>query len=186
MNLVDGLQRFLPFINSSYITVDAVLVSLIFVFLIILYSTKFYTYVNELTFSLNKNLLDEYFQLYLLWTTYIFTTFYILRFENISRWYLFLFSLFVPLMLLIFRNTEFISSLLGRSITSESFLSVNLDADSNFRNLRIITFRNSLGNLEHHNLDEADSLIKEIDKVNKIEKVNLIVLNYGKAYKDKF
>ena len=177
LNLVADCRRFLPFIDSSYITVDAVLVLLIFVFLIILYSTKFYTYVNELSFSLNKNLLDEYFQLYLLWSTYIFTTFYILRFENISRWYLFLFSLFVPLMLLIFRNTEFISSLLGRSITSESFLSVNLDADSNFRNLRIITFRNSLGNLENHNLDEADSLIKEIDKINKIEKVNLIVIN---------
>jgi lipopolysaccharide/colanic/teichoic acid biosynthesis glycosyltransferase len=145
--------------------------------LIILYSTKFYTYVNELTFSLNKNLLDEYFQLYLLWTTYIFTTFYILRFENISRWYLFLFSLFVPLILLIFRNTEFLSSLLGRSITSESFLSVNLDPDSNFRNLRIITFRKSLGNLEHSDLGDDVSLINKIDKVNKIKKINLIVLN---------
>ena len=176
-NLVEDIQRFLPFLDSNYISVDAILVILIFVFLIILYSTKFYTYVNELSFSLNKNLLDEYFQLYLLWTTYIFTTFYIFRFENISRGYLFLFSLFVPLILLIFRNTEFISSLLGRSITSESFLSVNLDADSNFRNLRIITFRNSLGNLEHNNLDSADSLIKKIDKVNKIEKINLIVIN---------
>ena len=177
LNLVEDIQRFLPFINSNSISVDAVLVLLVFIFLIILYSTKFYTYVNELTFSLNKNLLDEYFQLYLLWTTYIFTTFYILRFENISRWYLFLFSLFVPLILLIFRNTEFLSSLLGRSITSESFLSINLDADSNFRNLRIITFRNSLGNLEHADLGDDVSLIDKIDKVNKIKKINLIVLN---------
>ena len=177
LNLVEDMQRFAPFINSNSITVDAVLVTIVFIFLIILYSTKFYTYVNELTFSLNKNLLDEYFQLYLLWTTYIFTTFYILRFENISRWYLFLFSLFVPLILLFFRNTEFLSSLLGRSITSESFLSVNLDSDSNFRNLRIITFRNSLGNLEHSNLNETSSLIDKIDKVNKITKINLIVLN---------
>jgi lipopolysaccharide/colanic/teichoic acid biosynthesis glycosyltransferase len=67
--------------------------------------------------------------------------------------------------------------MLGRSITSESFLSINLDADSNFRNLRIITFRNSLGNLEHSNLNETSSLIDEIDKVNKITKINLIVLN---------
>ncbi len=177
LNLVEDTQRFLPFVNSNSISIDVVLVILIFVFLIILYSTKFYTYVNELTFSLNKNLLDEYFQLYLLWATYIFTTFYILRFENISRWYLFLFSLFVPLILLIFRNTEFLSSLLGRSITSESFLSINLDADSNFRNLRIITFRNSLGNLEHPDLDDDVSLINKIDKVNKIKKINLIVLN---------
>jgi len=177
LNLVEDIQRFLPFINSNSISVDVVLVLLVFIFLIILYSTKFYTYVNELTFSLNKNLLDEYFQLYLLWTTYIFTTFYILRFENISRWYLFLFSLFVPVILLIFRNTEFLSSLLGRSITSESFLSINLDPDSNFRNLRIITFRNSLGNLEHADLGGDVSLIDKIDKVNKIKKINLIVLN---------
>ena len=177
LNLVEDIQRFLPFINANSVSIDAVLVLLVFIFLIILYSTKFYTYVNELTFSLNKNLLDEYFQLYLLWTTYIFTTFYILRFENISRWYLFLFSLFVPVILLIFRNTEFLSSLLGRSITSESFLSINLDPDSNFRNLRIITFRNSLGNLEHADLGGDVSLIDKIDKVNKIKKINLIVLN---------
>ena len=177
LNLVEDIQRFMPFINSNLITIDAVLVLLVFIFLIILYSTRFYTYVNELTFSLNKNLLDEYFQLYLLWTTYIFTTFYILRFENISRWYLFLFSLFVPVILLIFRNTEFLSSLLGRSITSESFLSINLDPDSNFRNLRIITFRNRLGNLEHADLGSDVSLIDKIDKVNKIKKINLIVLN---------
>jgi len=177
LNLVEDIQRFMPFINSDSISVDAILIILVFIFLIILYSTRFYTYVNELSFSLNKNLLDEYFQLYLLWATYIFTTFYLLRFEDISRWYLFLFSLFVPLILLIFRNTEFLSSMLGRSITSESFLSINLDADSNFRNLRIITFRNSLGNLEHSNLNETSSLIDEIDKVNKITKINLIVLN---------
>ena len=177
LNLVEDIQRFMPFINTDLISVDAILIILVFIFLIILYSTRFYTYVNELSFSLNKNLLDEYFQLYLLWSTYIFTTFYLLRFEDISRWYLFLFSLFVPLILLIFRNTEFLSSMLGRSITSEGFLSINLDTDSNFRNLRIITFRNSLGNLEHSNLNETSSLIDKIDKVNKITKINLIVLN---------
>ena len=183
LNLTEDIQRFMPFINLRFITIDVVLVILVFIFLIILYSTKFYTYVNELTFSINKNLIDEYFQLYLLWTAYIFTTFYILRFENISRWYLFLFSLFIPLILLIFRNTEFLSSLLGRSITSESFLSVNLNEDSNFRNLRIITFRNSLGNLEQNNLDDANSLIEKIDKVNKIKKINLIVLNMDSQIK---
>tara|TARA_Y100000389_G_C17409588_1_gene490098 strand:- start:49 stop:1347 length:1299 start_codon:yes stop_codon:yes gene_type:complete len=174
---VDDVQRFMPFIRSEFISIDIVLVLLVFIFLIILYSTKFYTYVNELTYSINKNLIDEYFQLYLLWSTFIFTTFYVLRFENISRWYLFLFSLFIPLILLIFRNTEFLSSLLGRSISSESFLSVNLDADSNFRNLRIITFRNSLGDLTHDDLDDVDTLIEKIDRVNKVKKINLIVLN---------
>ena len=177
LNLVEDIQRFLPFVNSNFISVDVVLAIIVFIFLIILYSTKFYTYVNELTFSINKNLLDEYFQLYLLWTAYTFTIFYVLRFEDISRWYLFLFSLFVPVILLIFRNTEFLSSLLGRSITNESFLSVNLDSDSNFRNLRIITFRNSLGNIEHKDLVNDISIIDKIDKVNKEEKINLIVLN---------
>jgi len=177
LNLVEDIQRFLPFVNSNFISVDVVLAIIVFIFLIILYSTKFYTYVNELTFSINKNLLDEYFQLYLLWTAYTFTIFYVLRFEDISRWYLFLFSLFVPVILLIFRNTEFLSSLLGRSITNESFLSVNLDSDSNFRNLRIITFRNSLGNIEHEDLVNDISIIDKIDKVNKEEKINLIVLN---------
>ena len=184
-NLVEDIQRFMPFIDSSLISIDSVLVLLVFIFLIILYSTKFYTYVNELTFSLNKSLIDEYFQLYLLWTTFIFTTFYVLRFENISRWYLFLFSLFVPLLLLIFRNTELLSSLLGRSITNESFLSVNLNGDSNFRNLRIITFRNNLGNLEHNDLDDVDALIDKIDRVNKVEKINLIVLNFENKAKMK-
>ena len=177
LNLVEDIQRFLPFVNSNFISVDLVLVIIVFIFLIILYSTKFYTYVNELTFSINKNLLDEYFQLYLLWTAYTFTAFYVLRFEDISRWYLFLFSLFVPVILLIFRNTEFLSSLLGRSITNESFLSVNLDNDSNFRNLRIITFRNSLGNIEHKDFVNDISIIDKIDNVNKGEKINLIILN---------
>ena len=110
INLTEDIQRFLPIVNTTSISIDAVLAVIVFLFLIILYSTKFYTYVNELTFSVNSNFLDEYFQLYLLWTSYIFTIFYILRFENISRWYLFLFSVFVPVLLLIFRNTELLSS----------------------------------------------------------------------------
>ena len=118
VNLTEDIQRFLPLVNTTAISIDAVLAVIVFLFLIILYSTKFYTYVNELTFSVNTNLLDEYFQLYLLWTSYIFTIFYILRFENISRWYLFLFSVFVPVLLLIFRNTGLLSTLLWRSITN--------------------------------------------------------------------
>ena len=38
--------------------------------------------------------------------------FFIFRFENVSRGYLFILSFLVPLMLLIMRNTEFLSSLL--------------------------------------------------------------------------
>ena len=65
-NLVADTERFFPFIPYELITVDSFFSIMIFFFLIILYSTKFYTYVNELSFSVNKNLLDEYFQIYLL------------------------------------------------------------------------------------------------------------------------
>ena len=182
-NLLDDAIRFLPNLNSDWISVDIFFSFMIFFFLIILYSTKFYTYVNELSYSINKNYFDEYFQLYLLWTSYLFAMFYIFRFENISRWYLFIFSLIVPLILLIFRNTEFLSSLLGRSVTNENFLSLNLDKDSKFRNLRIITFRKDLGNLKIDNIDDDELLIKKIDEVNKIKKINLIVLNIESSNK---
>ena len=103
--------------------------------------------------------------------------FYVFRFENVSRGYLFILSLLVPLLLLMMRNTEFLSSLLGRSVTNETFLTINLEKNSNFRNLRIITFRRTLGNLLKKDLDKTDELISEIDKINKLKKINLIVIN---------
>ena len=175
-NLVEDAERFLPFIPYEFITVDTFFSIMIFFFLIILYSTKFYTYVNELSFSVNKNLLDEYFQIYLLWTSYLFACFYVFRFENVSRGYLFLFSLVVPLILLIFRNPEFLSSLLGRSVTNENYLTINLDKNSNFRNLRIITFRKNLGNF-NLDINNSNQIIEKIDELNKTEKVNLIIIN---------
>ena len=176
-NLVQDSTRFLPFINIELITVDGFFAVMVFFFLIILYSTKFYTYVNELSYSINKNLLDEYFQLYLLWTSYLFAMFYIFRFENVSRGFLFILSFLIPIILLLMRNTEFLSSLLGRSVTNESFLTVNLEKNSNFRNLRIITFRKNLGDLLKKDLNNADDLISEIDKINKVKKINLIIIN---------
>ena len=184
-NLLQDTIRFFPNLNKNLVSIDSFFGIMIFIFLIILYSTKFYTYVNELSYSINRNYFDEYFQLYLLWTSYLFAMFYIFRFENISRWYLFLFSLFIPIILLIFRNTEFMSSLLGRSVTNENFLSINLDPNSKFRNLRIITFRKDLGNLKIKNIDDIDLLIKKIDKVNKLKKINLIVLNIESSKKIK-
>jgi len=176
-NLIDDIDRFLPLISGVYVTVDTLIVLVVFIFLIILYSTKFYTYVNELSYSINKNLLDEYFQLYLLWTSYIFAIFFLLRFENISRGYLLLFSFIVPIFLLAFRNTELISSLLGRSVTEETYLSINLDKNSLFRNLRILTFRKSLASLYSQDLNNSENIINNIDNFNKEEKINLIVLN---------
>jgi len=182
-NLLNDSIRFIPNLNPDLISIDAFLILMIFFFLIILYSTKFYTYVNELSYSINKNYFDEYFQLYLLWTSYLFAMFYIFRFENVSRGYLFIYSFIVPIILLMFRNTEFLSSLLGRSVTNENFLSLNLDADSKFRNLRIITFRKDLGNLKIGNIDDGELVIKKIDEVNKLKKINLIVLNIESSKK---
>jgi len=176
-NLIDDIDRFIPLISGVYVTVDTLIVLVVFIFLIILYSTKFYTYVNELSYSINKNLLDEYFQLYLLWTSYIFAIFFLLRFENISRGYLLLFSFIVPIFLLAFRNTELISSLLGRSVTEETYLSINLDKNSLFRNLRILTFRKSLASLYSQDLNNSENIINNIDNFNKEEKINLIVIN---------
>ena len=176
-NLINDIERFLPIINTKYVTLDSFIALVIYIFLIILYSTKFYTYVNELSYSINKSLLDEYFQLYLLWTSYIFTIFLLFRFENISRSYLLLFSLIVPVFLLAFRNTELMSSLLGRSVTEESYLSINLEKNSSFRNLRILTFRKSLASLYSQDVDDSENIITNIDKLNKEEKINLIVLN---------
>ena len=181
LNLVEDTQRFFPFINIELITIDLFLSLMIFVFLIILYSTKFYTYVNELSFSLNRNLLDEFFQIYLLWASYLFGIFYIFRFENVSRGYTFLLTFFVPLILLIFRNPEFLSSLLGRSVTNENYITINLDENSNFRNLRIITFRKKLDNLFHESLNNVNEIIQNIDEINKLNKINLIVINLKKV-----
>ena len=145
LNLIEDKNRFFPFVDDIFITVDGVLILLIFVFLIIIYSTNFYTYVNELSFSMNRNLLGEYFQIYLLWTSYLMVSFFILRFNNLFRGSLLLFSFLIPVILMIFRNTEFISSLLGRAVTNETYISFNLDDNSKFRNLRIMTFRKNLG-----------------------------------------
>ncbi len=177
LNLIEDATRFMPFINSEFITIDSFFVLAIFIFLIILFSTKFYTYVNELSFSINRNLIDEYFQLYLLWTSYLFVIFYIFRFESVSRGYLFIYSFLIPFILLIFRNTEFISSLLGRSVTNEAFITFNLDDNSNFRNLRLLTFRKNIGSFNIRNFNNPDNLIKKIDKINKENKINLIIIN---------
>ncbi len=58
--LVEDKNRFFSFLNDEFVKIDIYLAIFIFIFLIILYSTKFYTYVNELSFSLNRNYFDEY------------------------------------------------------------------------------------------------------------------------------
>jgi len=183
-NLWEDRNRFFSFIPEQYINIDLFITVFIFVFLVILYSTKFYTYVNELSFSIDRNYLDEFISIYLLWTTTFIIFLTMFRVSHlISRGYLFIFTLIVPLILLLFRNSEFISSLLGRSVTNENSITFNLEEDSVFRNLRILTFRNTLKNFRDIDLNNAGKVIELIDNENKKNNVNLIVLNINSKNK---
>ena len=122
LNLVEDRERFFNFIPLSWITIDALIVFLVTLFLIILYTTKFYTYVNELDFSYENKFIDDYLMLYLMWNSFIFSSLYVFRITGLSRANLIVFSFIVPLILLIFRNSEIISLILGRSITKKTTL----------------------------------------------------------------
>ena len=183
-NIWEDRNRFFRFLNEDLVTIENFIGIFIFIFLIILYSTKFYTYINELSYSLDRNYLDEYISIYLLWTTSFITFFTLFRVSHlISRGYLILFTFIVPVILLIFRNSEFLSSILGRSVTNENFITFNLDEDSIFRNLRIMTFRNEISNYQNVDLNNTENIIKEIDSVNKVDNINLIVFNFNKSRK---
>jgi lipopolysaccharide/colanic/teichoic acid biosynthesis glycosyltransferase len=175
-NLLEDRDRFYPFVQNNFIKIDIYIALFIFIFLIILYSTKFFTYVNELTFSLDKKFFDEYFNLYLVWTSSLMTFLFIFRFSVVSRFYLFMLTFIVPFILQTFRNTELLSSLLGRSVANENYMTFNIAKDSIFRNLRIMTFRKNIKDLQI-DLSSETQLIEEIDKLNKKQEVNLIILN---------
>ena len=175
-NLLEDRDRFYPFVTNDFIKTDIYIAIFIFVFLVILYSTKFYTYVNELSFSLDRKYFDEFLSIYLLWTSSIFVFFYIFRFSILSRANLILFTFLVPLILIVFRNSEVLSNFLGRSTSKENYISFNLENDSIFRKLRIVTFRNSIGEFNFTNINE---IIDIIDKQNKENNLNLIIINLG-------
>jgi lipopolysaccharide/colanic/teichoic acid biosynthesis glycosyltransferase len=176
LNLVDDRSRFYDFIPLSWITIDGLFFGLIFLFLLLLYSTKFYTYVNELDFSYDNRYLDDYFMLYLLWNSFLFSSLYVFRLTGLSRANLIFFSFLIPSILILFRNSELISNLLGRTVSNENYISFNLDEFSNFKNLRIVAFRSeklSVG-CEEDNL--SSSVIDEVNKLNKIINLNLVVI----------
>ena len=177
-NLLEDRDRFYPFISNNFIKSDIYIAIFIFLFLVILYSTKFYTYVNELTFALDRKYFDEFLSIYLLWTSSIFVFFYIFRFSILSRGYLLLFTFLVPLILILFRNSEAISNFLGRSTSKENYITFNLEEDSIFRKLRIITFRNSIGDYTFNNVSE---IIDTVDRVNRNNNLNLIIINLNKS-----
>ena len=97
-NLWEDRNRFFSFIPEQYINIDIFIAVFIFVFLVILYSTKFYTYVNELSFSIDRNYFDEFISIYLLWTTTFIIFLTMFRVSHlISRGYLFIFTLILTL-----------------------------------------------------------------------------------------
>jgi len=182
-NLYEDLNRFFPYLDETVFNLNVLIIIFITIFLIFLYSTKFYTYVNELSFSLDRSYLDEYFAIFLTWTSSLMVFITMFRFSNlISRFYLLIFTFLVPLILLVFRNSEFISSLIGRSVTNETFISFNLKDDSIFKKLRIMTFRKEIESYSVE-LNEHKKIIEYIDKSNKKNNVNLVVINLEKTNK---
>ena len=178
-SLIEDRNRFYPFINDIFIKIDIYLALFILLFLITLYSTKFFTYVNELTFSIDRKFFDEYLNIYLLWTSSLMTFLFLFRFSVVSRYYLVLLTFIVPLIIQVFRNTELLSTVLGRSLNDERFITFNLSNDSVFRNLRIMTFRKNLKNFSL-DLNNLNTLISDIDNLNKEEKINLVIINLKK------
>ncbi len=176
LNLLEDQERFYSFIPISWITIDGLIVFLVTLFLIILYSTKFYTYVNELDFSYENTFIDDYLMLYLMWNSFLFSSLYVFRITGLSRANLIIFSFIIPFILLVFRNSEILSLILGRSITKENFIAFNLDEFSNFKNLRIIAYRNQKLVIDC-NEDEISSVVQEeVNKLNKVIDLNLIIL----------
>ena len=176
LNLVEDRERFYSFIPLSWVTIDGLILVLVTLFMIILYSTKFYTYVNELDFSYDNKFLDDYLMLYLMWNSFFFSSLYVFRIEGLSRGNLILFSFIVPFVLLVFRNSEIISLFLGRSITKENYISFNLDEFSNFKNLRITAYRNEKSSISCEESKITSIVQSEVNQLNKVANLNLIVL----------
>ena len=175
-NLMEDRDRFYPFLNPNLVKIDVYIAFFVFIFLIVLYSSNFYSYVNELSFSLNERLLDEFISIYLLWTSSLLIFFQIFRFTTISRLYVLGLTFIIPVILLFFRNSEFMSSLLGRNPSKETVLLINIDNSSQFREMRLLKFRkvvsevNFKDNLENRIIEYTENLFKS-------ENINLIVIN---------
>ena len=176
LNLVEDRNRFYPFIPLNLVTIDILIFLIVTIFLVLLYSSKFYTYVNELDFVYENKYIDDYFILYLFWNSFIFTSLYIFRISGLSRLNLILFTFIVPLILFAFRNSEVISTLLGRSVSKENYISFNFDQFSNFKNLKITAYRNEIKNINVPETKLTRTVINEVDSLNKMVNVNLIVI----------
>jgi lipopolysaccharide/colanic/teichoic acid biosynthesis glycosyltransferase len=84
----------------------------------------------------------------------------------------------VPILLVSFRNSEFISSILGRNPSKEKYITFNLEKDSIFRELRLLTFRQNIGDYDAGKTDYAFFRDK-IEEINKNSEINLIIFNFS-------
>ena len=186
-NLFEDRDRFYPFVTNDFIKIDFYLAFFVFVFLIILYSSKFYSYTNELMFTTSKNILDEFIPIYLVWTACFLSFLQLFRFDEVSRFHTIVLTFIIPLVLVSFRNSEFISSALGRNPTKENYICFNLKPDSLFRSLRIISLRNELANFENTSTMFED-YEKTIESINKKSEINIVVFDFSgiKTLPDKF
>ena len=180
-NLLEDRDRFFPFVTNYFIKIDIFLTIFVFMFLIALYASKFYSIVNELSFTVDKGLFDEFIPIFLLWSASLLSFLQIFRFTAVSRGYLLLLTIIVPLFLVLFRNSEFISRLLGRNVTEENFISFNLEEDSVFNELRLLKFRSRLNNFKIENIEDFKLIEKKIEETNKKEKINLVVINLNEV-----
>ena len=181
-NLVEDKTRFYPFVSNELLKIDIYISLFVFIFLIILYSTNFYTYVNELSFTYEKRYVDNFTSIYLLWSASLMTFIVLLRFSVLSRGYLLMYTFIVPIILIIFRNSEIISGILGRPVTGESYISFNLNSQSVLNNLRIITYRKLVENIELKDFNE-ETITSKIDSLNKAGELNLVIINLGNKNK---
>ena len=180
-NLLEDRDRFYPFVTNNFIKIDIFLITFVFLLLIALYASKFYSIVNELSFTVDKGLFDEFVPIFLLWSASLLSFLQIFRFTAVSRGYLLLLTIIIPLFLVLFRNSEFISRLLGRNVTEENYISFNLEEDSVFNELRLLKFRSRLENYKSENIEDFKLIEKRIEETNKKEKINLVVLNLNEV-----
>jgi lipopolysaccharide/colanic/teichoic acid biosynthesis glycosyltransferase len=176
-NLREDRLRFYNFLNYDFVKIDIYLAIFVFLFLTALYTSNFYSYVNELAFSTNKGLFDEFFSIYLIWTASYLSFLQIFRFTAVSRAYLILFTLIVPIFLVLFRNSELISKILGRNPSKETYISFNLKKDSLFRELRLVSLRKNLESFENPDQNDFSFYKRTIENFNKENSINIVIFN---------
>lgn len=175
-NLFEDRDRFYPFVSNEFIKIDIYLAIFVFIFLIFLYLSNFYSYVNDLSFTTNKSILDEFVPIYLIWTTSFLSFLQLFRFDEVSRFHTIILTFIVPIILVAFRNSEFISYILGRNPTKENYICFNVKQDSVFRELRILSLRKNLANFKCK-VNDYDFYKKMIEESNKKSEVNIIVFD---------